>query len=158
MTLPPTRIVDKSAHTPEIWLGGDHNNEGVVSCMNCIVSVLPSEYLPNYFYNFPPEQRLHIPIEDTISASVLPHVPQFITFMEKHKDKRIYVHCQMGISRSATFVIIYLIYKYPGYKCDDTINFVKMRRYIVQPNPKFLNEIKKFYNDRYRKEADCVLC
>jgi protein-tyrosine phosphatase len=43
------------------------------------------------------------------------------------------VHCVMGISRSASVVIAYLIRKF-GYSYTYSYNFVKRRRVIICPN------------------------
>uniref|UniRef100_A0A6G3MGC9 Protein phosphatase Slingshot homolog 3 (Trinotate prediction) n=1 Tax=Henneguya salminicola TaxID=69463 RepID=A0A6G3MGC9_HENSL len=50
------------------------------------------------------------------------------------------VHCQMGISRSATIIISYLM-KYYEWDAQLSLEFVKSRRPIVKPNCGFLKQI-----------------
>lgn len=46
------------------------------------------------------------------------------------------MHCQKGVSRSATIVIAYLIKKFKvTYK--DALDFVKKKRSVVKPNEGF---------------------
>ncbi|XP_037934969.1 dual specificity protein phosphatase 19-like [Teleopsis dalmanni] len=53
------------------------------------------------------------------------------------------VHCNAGVSRSASVVIAYLI-KHCQMKFDDAYAYVKGKRACVQPNSGFLEQLKKF--------------
>jgi predicted protein tyrosine phosphatase len=64
---------------------------------------------------------------------------------------KVLVHCQMGRSRSATMVIMYLLYKQLVDVCDDfdcdiniITNYVKERRIIIDPNTGFLDQLNEF--------------
>lgn len=64
--------------------------------------------------------------------------------MKKHLAQgNVLVHCRMGISRSATLVIAYIMRKYKcGY--EKAFNKVKDRRKIVNPNSGFVIQLKKY--------------
>lgn len=48
------------------------------------------------------------------------------------------MHCAMGMSRSATVVIMYLMKKF-GFNLNDAMSLVKERRQVVDPNSGFVN-------------------
>lgn len=59
-------------------------------------------------------------------------------------NESVFVHCGVGMSRSATVVIAYIMYKYK-WSYEDAFLFVKDKRSIIQPNVNFemqLNSIK----------------
>jgi hypothetical protein len=56
---------------------------------------------------------------------------------------KIVVHCVMGISRSATCVIAYLI-KYCGKDTFEAITFLRRKRGIINPNSGFIEQLRKF--------------
>lgn len=57
------------------------------------------------------------------------------------ENKTVVVNCYAGISRSSTIVIAYLIAK-NKWSLEESINFVKSRRIIVNPNEGFINQLK----------------
>ena len=52
---------------------------------------------------------------------------------------KVYVHCQMGISRSSTIVLAYLMIK-KGWTAQDAMRTVRSRRQII-PNDGFLRQL-----------------
>lgn len=73
-------------------------------------------------------------------------IEKFIEFMDKgiSENKNIYVHCAAGMSRSPTFVIMYLMYKNADYDYEKAGQYVKKCRKIIQPNVHF-RTIMKIY-------------
>ena len=53
------------------------------------------------------------------------------------------IHCQMGISRSATVAIAYLM-KYHSFSRDAAYQYVKERRPLINPNPGFWSQLQLF--------------
>lgn len=56
-------------------------------------------------------------------------------------NKRIYVHCNAGISRSATVVVAYVMFRLK-MNLQDALNFVKHLRPTINPNVGFLQQLK----------------
>ena len=56
---------------------------------------------------------------------------------------KILSHCAMGISRSATLVVAYLI-KYCGMDTFEAISFLRQKRGIINPNSGFIKQLQQF--------------
>jgi len=62
-------------------------------------------------------------------------------FLKQHENERVLVHCQAGISRSATACLAYLM-KEKNMSLDSSFIELKKRREIVCPNFSFLGQLK----------------
>jgi len=62
-------------------------------------------------------------------------------FLKKHENEHILVHCQAGISRSATACLAYLM-KEKNMSLDSSFIELRKRREIVSPNFAFLGQLK----------------
>lgn len=58
------------------------------------------------------------------------------------KNGRILVHCNAGVSRSASICIAYLMYKHE-MTFETAFALVKSKRECIQPNPGFLKQLKE---------------
>ena len=69
-------------------------------------------------------------------------VADFIHHCLSHRGK-IVVHCAMGISRSTTCVVAYLI-KYCNMNVNEALKLLRKKRAIIDPNPGFIIQLKNF--------------
>ena len=72
-------------------------------------------------------------------------VPMLLSYIEKNPFIRILVHCQAGVSRSASIVIA-LVAKLYGLRYHEALQFVKNKRPIVNPNEGFHKTLISYSN------------
>nr|BAK52368.1 mitogen-activated protein kinase phosphatase [Dugesia japonica] len=75
--------------------------------------------------------------------------PDAFKFIElaRQSNGKILVHCQAGISRSATIVIAYLMSHCSNLDLNNAHQWVKRRRTIISPNFNFMGQLVQFEND-----------
>jgi len=75
-----------------------------------------------------------------------------ITNFQKNKQGNILIHCFMGASRSASMVIYYLMRTMKkengdSFTFDDSLNFLKKKRPLVNPTFRFTKDLAKSISD-----------
>jgi len=87
----------------------------------------------------------HIPILDKNNVNIIDFVPEFVKFLDEcfAENRVVYVHCQMGISRSVSLVIAYIMQK-QKMKLNDAYKFVKERRPQADPNFGFACQLMSY--------------
>jgi protein-tyrosine phosphatase len=90
-------------------------------------------------------KELHLNIRDEKWFDLIDFFEEANTFMNKVKMNGgiILVHCKFGISRSATFIIAYLI-KYYGFSVKSALQFIKAIRNQINPNEGFIDQLMKY--------------
>ena len=110
-----------------------------ISCILVCGAELECKYENDFKY-------LKIDLNDHIEDSLIPYIDKSIQFIKENEDKKIFVHCNAGISRSPAIIIAYLI-KALNYSFKDAFNYVKSKRNI-KPNDKFIKELQNLeYNN-----------
>ena len=90
-------------------------------------------------------EYLHIPMDDTLNDDILTHFLTAHRFIQDGQNNKltVYVHCRLGVSRSATIVTSYLMAKYRIHY-DKALRKVQKLRPQVRPNSGFLYQLKLF--------------
>ena len=82
-----------------------------------------------------------IDIDDLFSENIIKYFKECIDFIEK--NGKIFIHCTCGVSRSASIVIAYLMWKTHS-SFNDTYLFIKKRRPEIDPNNGFRKQLNIF--------------
>ncbi|KAF7555976.1 hypothetical protein G7046_g6422 [Stylonectria norvegica] len=87
----------------------------------------------------PEDRHLYLPSLDTSTQDLLADFARVCDFIDSNREGNLLVHCTVGVSRSATVVIAYLMRKY-HQSLNDTLALVKKSR-KVKPNPNFMDQL-----------------
>eukprot|EP01112_Ceratiomyxa_fruticulosa_P005789 TRINITY_DN16631_c0_g1_i1.p1 TRINITY_DN16631_c0_g1~~TRINITY_DN16631_c0_g1_i1.p1 ORF type:complete len:452 (-),score=99.19 TRINITY_DN16631_c0_g1_i1:21-1376(-) len=89
-------------------------------------------------------QYLHVKIDDTDKDNIAQYFEHALSFIESARatssQAKILVHCAMGISRSSSIAIAYLMKKYQ-WSYEKAHSFVKQARSCIKPNPGFAKQL-----------------
>lgn len=66
-----------------------------------------------------------------------------IKFIRRHLDQnhKVFVHCQQGVDRSTTVIIVYLMLYY-DVTWEEALNYIRSKRYIAEPKPSFITVLE----------------
>ncbi|XP_076751620.1 dual specificity protein phosphatase 3 isoform X2 [Xylocopa sonorina] len=94
---------------------------------------------------------LGLPLADLHSTDISKYFFTVATFIDEaiRAGGKVFVHCMLGISRSATCVLAYLMIK-KGMRAINAIRTVRKNRY-VQPNGGFLHQLAQLDNQLRRQ-------
>jgi len=88
-------------------------------------------------------QYMNIPVSDNEETDLLRYFGDSYKFIAKalSEGSSVLVHCKMGISRSATIVIAYVM-KQKHWDLSRALKYVTERRSCVKPNPNFMRQLE----------------
>jgi len=98
---------------------------------------------------------MHVKMKETQTTDLLATFNECLPFIEESLDqskgeRKLLIHCHVGINRSASIVIMYLMKK-NGWTLNESLKFVRDRRPVVMPMPEFVKQLKS-YNSTLKKE------
>ena len=121
------------------------NNIGyVLNCaIECKNKVLPKSIV-----------ELHLDVRDEPEFDIIKYFDKSNAFINKVRTDggNILVHCKMGLSRSPSFIIAFLV-KYYGFTVDSAINYLKRKRPYVNINHGFIEQLHKYENS-FKKKSE----
>lgn len=94
---------------------------------------------------------LHLELEDMEDVLLKDRFDETIRFMElalEHSSNRLLVHCNLGISRSTTVLLAYLMKTYNA-TVYEAFKFLRHRRPIVCPNLGFLQQLIEYETELF---------
>ncbi|XP_069508509.1 dual specificity protein phosphatase 1 [Ambystoma mexicanum] len=144
----PTPLYDQGGPVeilPFLYLGSAYHasRKDMLDALGITALINVSANCPNHFEGH--FQYKSIPVEDSHKADISSWFNVAIDFIDSVKSAggRVFVHCQAGISRSATICLAYLM-RTNRVKLDEAFEFVKQRRSIISPNFSFMGQLLQF--------------
>lgn len=130
----PSHIVDN------IYLGSAHNaaNYNCLKYYDIQIIVNATKDISNYF----PDCFTYIryPLYDNNQDDIQPYLEDFYQTVIQNSDKNILVHCLMGASRSASFVIYYMMRHY-NMDYMQALEYLRKIRTIVNPSLRLMQSV-----------------
>ncbi|XP_012689895.1 dual specificity protein phosphatase 1 [Clupea harengus] len=130
---------------PFLYLGSAYHasRKDMLDMLGITALINVSANCPNHFEDH--FQYKSIPVEDNHKADISSWFNDAIEFIDSIRNKggRVFVHCQAGISRSATICLAYLM-RTNRVKLEEAFEFVKQRRSIISPNFSFMGQLLQF--------------
>lgn len=114
------------------------DNLGIKHVVNCCKERNAFEDKEGFMYH-------NVSIVDHPSADISTYFEAVVDFIDQatKQKQKVLVHCHAGVSRSTTVVVAFLM-KTKRWPYKKALNYVKQRRYIVDPNFGFVEQLRKF--------------
>jgi len=89
-------------------------------------------------------EYIHIPWEH--NTDIVPDLHELVKVVDDRvqNGKRVLVHCQCGVSRSASLVVAYGIYKNPAITVQQAYDAVKQKSRWIGPNMNLIMQLQEF--------------
>ncbi|KAF2476952.1 uncharacterized protein BDR25DRAFT_208789 [Lindgomyces ingoldianus] len=99
-------------------------------------------------------EYIHMPWEH--NTDIVPDLFKLVKLIDDRvqQGKRVLVHCQCGVSRSASLIVAYGLYKNPGISVQEAYDSVKKRSKWIGPNMNLIMQLQEFRNGLLRANGD----
>ncbi|KAG7517022.1 dual specificity phosphatase 10-like [Solea senegalensis] len=157
----PASLSDESVMTPDaenavispilpfLYLGNERDAQDLdlLLRLNIGYVVNVTTHLPLYHVNSGLRYK-RLPATDNSKQNLRQYFEEVFEFIEEayQSGQGVLVHCQAGVSRSATVVIAYLM-KHTLMTMTDAYKYVRSRRPVVSPNLNFMGQLLEFERD-----------
>ncbi|KAK1150849.1 dual specificity protein phosphatase 10-like [Acipenser oxyrinchus oxyrinchus] len=151
--LPLTPDIENAALSPVLpflFLGNERDARDLERMLRLgIGSVLNvTAHLPLYHLDSGLLRYKRLPATDSSKQNLQQYFEEAFEFIEEAHQcgQGVLIHCQAGVSRSATLVIAYLM-KHTLMTMTDAYKYVKGKRPVISPNLNFMGQLLEFEND-----------
>ena len=140
--------------TPTVYLGARPNGERVQELESAgvthVVSCLKEEERSEMAFLQQDFDHLFLGVHDGIHQDITGTFSQFFEFAEaattSDTEAKLFVHCEVGVSRSPTLVTAWLM-KTEGLSFFDAVHRVRSKRFQVLPNIGFASQLQRLEHE-----------
>ncbi|XP_056382970.1 uncharacterized protein LOC130276942 isoform X2 [Hyla sarda] len=147
---PDVEKAELSLILPFLYLGNEKDAQdlGRMVALNISHVLNVTTHLPLYHAESGALRYKRLPATDNSKQDLRQYFEEAFEFIEEaqQEGKGVLIHCQAGVSRSATVVIAYLM-KHTLMTVGDAYKFVKGKRPIISPNLNFMGQLLEFESD-----------
>jgi len=137
---------DASQILPFLYLGNERDaKDGCFLRSHHITHILNvTSHVPNHFENEAVVYK-RLAVTDSCHQNLNQYFSEVFDFIDacRKSGGRVLVHCQAGVSRSATVTIAYLMKK-SLLSMTDAYRYLKTKRDIIAPNFNFMGQLMEF--------------
>jgi len=140
----PVRFEDAAQYSSEVldgklWLSGLRDRRALHDMRITHILNVAEECKP---YDDPAFTYLHLPLVDQDTQTISQHFEQANAFIDS--GSRVLVHCRQGISRSASFVLAYLLHSNSKHTLASAFQYLVARRSQTYPNAGFWKQLEVY--------------
>lgn len=147
---PDLEKAELSLILPFLFLGNEKDAQDLACMITLNIGHVLNitTHLPLYHADSGALRYKRLPATDNSKQDLRQYFEEAFEFIEEaqQKGKGVLIHCQAGVSRSATVVIAYLM-KHTLMTVGDAYKFVKGKRPIISPNLNFMGQLLEFESD-----------
>ena len=101
----------------------------------------------------PRPEYIHVPWEH--NTDIVPDLYDLVKVIEERVQcgKKILIHCQCGVSRSASLIVAYGLYKNPSITVQEAYDAVKRRSKWINPNMSLIMQLQEFRSELLKSSA-----
>ncbi|KAF2738746.1 hypothetical protein EJ04DRAFT_428427 [Polyplosphaeria fusca] len=153
---PPAETVDFAA-LPERTKTASFDTQGSSPTTPKATPILETVQSTELVFNgkaYKTPEYIHMPWEH--NTDVVPDLYKLVKTMDDRVQagKRVLVHCQCGVSRSASLIVAFGIYKNPGLTVQEAYDAVKKRSKWIGPNMNLIMQLQEFRNGLLRSNQN----
>ena len=141
----PMNYIIDNIYLGDSVAGGDEEylkSYNITAVVNCAVD------FDSYFKDI---KYIELKLYDDASQSLFPKLEVAYKFIKLNSQNNILVHCILGMSRSASVVIFYLM-KEKKWDYDTCFEFIRERRPVVLPIEGFENQLREYYENNIKNK------
>ncbi|XP_056436945.1 dual specificity protein phosphatase 10 [Gadus chalcogrammus] len=149
-SMPDIENAELTAILPLLYLGNERDARDLAMLRRANIGFVlnVTTHLPLFHYDTGLFCYKRLPATDSNKQNLRQYFEEAFEFIEEahQAGMGLLIHCQAGVSRSATIVIAYLM-KHTWMTMTDAYKFVKARRAIISPNLNFMGQLLEFEED-----------
>lgn len=146
--------------TPHLYLGARPRPEDVQALQNegitHVVSCLPPSQRDAVTFLDETFETAFIPLRDGMHEDIAAAFPAFFEAMSRAEPDPLLVHCEVGVSRSATLAVAHVMAS-TNQRFYEAFCEVRARRPQVLPNIGFATQLQRFEHARHAPRATASL-
>lgn len=98
-------------------------------------------------------EYIHVPWEH--NTDIVPDLYHLVKVIDERvqQGKKVLIHCQCGVSRSASLIVAYGLYRNPSVTVQDAYDAVKRRSRWIGPNMSLIMQLQEFRSGLLRSNA-----
>jgi len=128
---------------PQLYLGNEHDAEQAVKLIGLGISHVISIVGGGRYKDLYPN-HMYIPLRDNGSSNLLAKLDDSYNFAMESQEhgNKLFVHCQLGQNRSASYVIGFLM-KSKNLSFYEAYTLVKEKREMIHPHKKYIEQLRR---------------
>jgi len=128
---------------PQLYLGNEHDAEQAVKLIGLGISHVISIVGGGRYKDLYPN-HMYIPLRDNGSSNLLAKLDDSYDFAMESQEagNKLFVHCQLGQNRSASYVIGFLM-KFKKLSFYEAYALVKEKRELIHPHKNYIEQLRR---------------